>query len=93
MLTRPLPKYVVDYLMATSRKSKTPMMSTTKLMFGKMAGLMMIVTIPQQQDMMIETAETATATALSPKSLTTASSAHVAAVHLTNRSCRAHTLV
>jgi hypothetical protein len=37
------------------RKTKTPRMSTTKLMSGKMARLMMIVTMPQQENVKIET--------------------------------------
>ena len=54
-MTRPLLKYVAEYLMSASRKSKTLRMSTTMLMSGKTARLMMIVTMPQQEDVMIKT--------------------------------------
>jgi hypothetical protein len=55
MLTRPLLKYVVENLMSALRKSKTLRMSTTKLMSGKMAQLLMIVTMPNQENVMIVT--------------------------------------
>ena len=54
MLTRPQLKYVEENLMSALRKSKTLRMSTTKLMSGKMAKLLMIVTMPQQEAVMIE---------------------------------------
>ena len=54
MLTRTKLKYVMENLMSASRKSKTLRMSTTKLMSGKMAKLLMTVTMPQQEDVMIE---------------------------------------
>jgi hypothetical protein len=41
--------------MSASRKSKTLRMSTTKLMSGKMAKLLMIVTMPKQEDVVIVT--------------------------------------
>ena len=54
-MTRPLLKYEAENLMSASRKFKTPRMSTTNLMSGKMAKMLMIVTMPQQGDMMIKT--------------------------------------
>ena len=54
-MTRSLLKYVAENLMSGSRKSKTLRMSTTKLMSGKMTKLLMIVTMPKQEDVMIVT--------------------------------------
>ena len=55
VLTRPLLKYVAETLRSASRKSKTQRMSTTKLMSGKMASLLKIVMMLQQEDAMIKT--------------------------------------
>jgi hypothetical protein len=54
MLTRPQLKYVEENLMSALRKSKTLRMSPTKLMSVKMAKLSMVMTMPQQGDVMIE---------------------------------------
>ena len=53
-MTRPQLKYVEENLMSALRKSKTLRMSPTKLMSGKMAKLTMVMTMPQQVDVMIE---------------------------------------
>ena len=45
----------MEYLVNASMKFVTPRMSTTKLTSGKTAGLIMIVTMPMQEDVMIET--------------------------------------
>ena len=55
MLTRPPLKHVMEYLVNASMKFVTPRMSTIKLTSGKTAGLIMIVTMPMQEDVMIET--------------------------------------
>jgi hypothetical protein len=57
MLTRPLLQYVAGYLMSALRKYKTLRMSITKLMSGKMAELLMVVTMSPQVDVMIKTKE------------------------------------
>ena len=52
MLTRPQLKYVEENLMSALRKSTTQKISTTKLISGKMAMLLVVMTRPKQVAMM-----------------------------------------
>ena len=118
MLTRPPLKNVMENLMYASRKF-VKLTSTTMLTSGKTAGLMMIVTMPMQEDVMIktETEHQKSRTIIkmipfplegeeggitkSPRQLNFCCNRYhsflsprgLTAVHLANRSCRAHTLV
>ena len=55
MLSRPLLQYMAGYLMSTLKKYKTPRRSITKLMPGKMAKLLMFMTMTPQVDVMTKT--------------------------------------